>query len=77
MKQADKDYAIEYYYEHLLKDKGINYDDYLKTMDYFLLYEYCEWVMLGNKYNDTDPERFKSYSIKAKDLAKRIARNKA
>ncbi len=76
MKQADKDYAIEYFFEHLLKDKGINYDDYLRTMDYFLLFEYCEWIMLGNKYNDTKSERFKAYLIKAKNLAKRIERNK-
>ncbi len=72
MKQADKDYAIEYFFEHLLKDKGINYDDYLRTMDYFLLFEYCEWIMLGNKYNDTKSERFKAYLIKAKDLAKKL-----
>ena len=72
MKQADKNFAIEYYFEHLLKDKGINHGDYLRTMDYFLLFEYCEWIMLGNKYDDAKSERFKAYSIKAKELVKRI-----
>ena len=70
IKQADKGFAIEYYFEHLLKDKGINRDDYLRTMDYFLLFEYCEWIMLGNKYDDAKSERFKAYSIKVKELVK-------
>ena len=54
MRQEDKEYAIEYYFEHLLKEKGIDYSDYRKTLDYFLLYEYCEWIMLGVEYNDTE-----------------------
>ena len=46
MTQADKDYAVEYYFEHLLKEKGIDYNAYRRTLDYFLLYEYCEWIMI-------------------------------
>lgn len=56
MTQKDKDYAIDYYYEHLLKEKGIDYNAYRKTLDYFLLYEYCEWIMLGIEYNHTESE---------------------
>lgn len=70
MKQEDKEYAIEYYFEHLLKEKGIDYSDYRKTLDYFLLYEYCEWIMLGVEYNDTENERFKKYYAKAKEHIK-------
>ena len=66
MQQDDKDYAIEYYFEHLLRDKGIDYYDYRKVMDYFLLYEYCEWIMLGIKSGDTKSERFQKYLAKAK-----------
>lgn len=70
MRQEDKEYAIEYYFEHLLKEKGIDYSDYRKILDYFLLYEYCEWIMLGVEYNDTENERFKKYYAKAKEHIK-------
>ncbi len=72
MTQEDKDYAVEYYFEHLLKDKGINYNDYRRTLDYFLFFEYCEWIMLGIKYDDTESERFKKYYAKAKEHIKRL-----
>ena len=73
MTQADKDYAIEYYFEHLLKENGIDYNDYRRTLDYFLLYEYCELIMLGAKYNETDSERFQKYYAKAKEHIKSLA----
>ena len=73
MTQADKDYAAEYYFEHLLKGKGIDYNDYRRTLDYFLLYEYCEWIMLGVKYNETGSERFQKYYAKAKEHIKSLA----
>lgn len=72
MTQKDKDYAIDYYYEHLLKEKGIDYNTYRKTLDYFLLYEYCEWIMLGIEYNDTGSERFQKYYSKAKEHIKKL-----
>ncbi len=70
MRQEDKEYAIEYYFEHLLKEKGIDYSDYRKTLDYFLLYEYCEWIMLGVEYNDTENERFKNTMQKQKSISR-------
>ena len=72
MTQKDKDYAIDYYYEHLLKEKSIDYNAYRKTLDYFLLYEYCEWIMLGIEYNDTGSERFQKYYSKAKEHIKKL-----
>lgn len=72
MRQEDKEYAIEYYFEHLLKEKGINYCDYRRTLDYFLLYEYCEWIMLGIENSDTENERFKKYYAKAKEHIKKL-----
>lgn len=72
MTQKDKDYAIDYYYEHLLKENGIDYNAYRKTLDYFLLYEYCEWIMLGIEYNDTGSERFQKYYSKAKEHIKKL-----
>ncbi len=72
MTQDDKDYAVEYYFEHLLKEKGIDYNAYRRTLDYFLLYEYCEWIMLGIEYNDTGNERFQKYYAKAKEHVKKL-----
>ena len=72
MSQADKDFAVDYYYEHLLKGKGISYPDWRKVLDYFLFYEYCEWVFVGNKYDATDGEYFKKYLPLAKEKAKQL-----
>ena len=69
--EKDKAYAIQYYYEHLVKRHGIPYSDYQKAMDLALLYEYCEWIMLYHRYPDADPVRYAIYRKKALDhLAK-------
>ena len=72
MSKSDKCYAIDYYYENLLKKNGISYIDWLETLEYFLFYEYCEWVYVGNKYNVTDGEYFKKYLPIAKQQANKI-----
>ena len=69
MTKADKRFAIDYYYDRLLKEKGISYSDWLTTLDYFLFYEYCEWVFVGNKYNSTHSEYYKKYLPLAKEQA--------
>ncbi|MBQ8431973.1 MAG: aminoglycoside phosphotransferase family protein [Clostridia bacterium] len=65
MKEEDKSFAIDYYYRHLIEEKGIPYGEYRRTMDLFLLYEYCEWIMLGVKYRDADMDRYRHYLAKA------------
>ena len=72
MTQDDRDFAIEYYYENLLKEKGISYLEWRNTLEYFLFYEYCEWVFVGNKYNVTDGEYYKKYLPIAKRQATKI-----
>lgn len=66
MTDEDKEFAIEYYYYNFIINKGISKEEYLNAIDYFLLYEYCEWIMLGNKYQEVDRERFNYYLEKAK-----------
>ena len=66
MTDADRAFAIDYYYEKLLRGRGIDYADYRRALDYFLLYEYCEWIMLGNRYPDADMARFRFYLEKAR-----------
>ncbi len=70
MTENDKLFAIDYYYENLVAHHGISYEDYRRTLDLFLLYEYCEWIMLGNKYDDADMELFEKYKAKAKEHIK-------
>ena len=72
MTKADKSFAIDYYYDHLLKEKGISHIDWQNTLEYFLFYEYCEWVFVGNKYNATDGEYYKKYLPIAKRQAAKI-----
>lgn len=70
MSGEDKEFAVEYYFEKLVKKKGIDYTDYRHSLDLFLLYEYCEWIMLGNKYDDADMDMFDKYVKKANDHIK-------
>ena len=70
MTQKDKDYAIDYYYEHLLKEKGIGYNAYRKTLDYFLLYEYCEWICSALNTTIQDPSDFKNTIQRQKNISK-------
>ena len=72
MSDADKSFAIDYYYDNLLKDKCVLYDDWQNTLEYFLFYEYCEWVYVGNKYNATDGEYYKKYLPMAKKQAEKL-----
>ena len=66
MTEGDRAFALDYDYDHLIRGKEISYADYRRSLDYFLLYEYCEWIMLGNKYPDADMERYHLYLNKAR-----------
>ena len=75
MSKEDKEFAVEYYYENLAKKHGISYENYRLSLDYFLFYEYCEWIMLGNCYGSKE-ERFYYYLNLANDLADKLERKK-
>ena len=72
LSREDREFAIEYYYAHLIKKHGISYAEYRRTLDYFLFYEYCEWIMLGNRYNSRDDERYGYYLHLAEQMADRL-----
>ena len=72
MTEEDKAFAIDYYYHHFLQDKGIAYADYRMALDYFLLYEYCEWIMLGIRYKDTQSDRYIRYRAMALEHLKKL-----
>jgi hypothetical protein len=72
MGNSDREFAVWYYFDGLVKPMGISYDDFSSALDACLFYEYCEWVMLGNKYGATGSQRFKDYFKKAKRAAKKL-----
>ena len=72
MTDSDKEFAIEYYYEKLVRDKGITHSEWLNTLDAFLLYEYCEWVFVGNKYDAKNGEYYLKYLPIASDQARKM-----
>ena len=72
MSNADKDFAIDYYYQKLLKEKGISYTDWRRTLDYFLFYELCEWVYVGNRYDATDGAYYQKYLPLARAQAQKV-----
>jgi thiamine kinase-like enzyme len=69
MTQDDRNSAIQYYYDGLVRKHGIPFAEYRRTLDYFLFYEYCEWVMLGNRYDNRSDERYGYYRRLAEELA--------
>ena len=72
MSSSDREFAVWYYYDSLLRPMGISYDDFHSALDAFLFYEYCEVVMLGNKHGATDSPKYKEYYARAKQLAKKL-----
>ena len=72
MREEDKAFAIEYYYENLVKEQGISKEEYQRTLQAFLFYEYTEWIMLANKYEDADKKRGEEYLQRAKKLLAEI-----
>lgn len=72
MTAEDKRFAIEYYWENFIRGKGILYKEYLDTIDYFLFYEYCEWVYVGNRYENKLSSYYIQYSEIAEKAAKRL-----
>lgn len=72
MCNQDKSYAIEYFYEHFASKKGIARNDFDRDLQLCLFYEYCEWIFVGNKYGNTDSERFRKYSAMALELAAKL-----
>ena len=72
MTPEDKTFAIDYYYDNFLKEMGITYPEWRNTLEYFLFYEYCEWVFVGNKHNTQNSAFYKKYFPIAKLQAQKI-----
>ena len=77
MTREDRDFAIDHYYDKLLRERGIAYADWRRTLELFLFYEYCEWVFVGHKYGDTESEYYKKYLPLARRQALALIRGRA
>jgi hypothetical protein len=72
MSAEDREFAIAYYYDAVAKQHGISQEEFRRTLEYFLFYEYCEWIMLGNRYDSRSDERYMYYLNLAEQLAKKL-----
>jgi hypothetical protein len=72
MSAEEREFAIAYYYDILAKQHGFSQEEFRHTLDYFLFYEYCEWIMLGNRYDSRDDERYGYYLNLAEQLAEKL-----
>lgn len=69
MTQDDKQFALDYYYENLVKSKLIPRSEYNRTMQLFFFKEYSEWVYCAGLSGDYEMDYYKKYYAKAKKLA--------
>ena len=73
MAAEDKAFALDYYYQHLIKDKGISYEEYRRAMALFIFYELTEWVYVYRKYHKKPDDLYEYYRANAQNAAKEIA----
>ena len=73
MTGEDRNYAIDSYFEELVRKHGISYDEYRRTLEYYMFYEYCEWVMIGNRYDSRSDERYGYYLKLAEETAEKLS----
>jgi hypothetical protein len=72
MSADDRQFALDYYYENLIREKGISRAEFDRTMDLFFLKEYTEWVYCAALSGDFEMENYKKYSVKARELARTL-----
>lgn len=72
MTPEDKAFALEYYYENLIRSKGISKAAYERTMKLFFFAEYCEWVCLAVSSGDFTSPKYKKYAPLAQKLAREL-----
>ena len=65
LSKEDYQFAIEYYYSNFIKNKGISYDEYIKTINLFIFNELIEWIYVYKKYNYSTNNFYNGYYQKA------------
>ena len=72
LKKEDYDFAISYYYDNFIKEQGVDYQEYIRTMNLFIFNELIEWIYVYKKNNYQHNDFYKDYYQKALDLIKII-----
>ena len=72
MSMEDKEFAVQYYYDNLIRNKGISWTEYIRTMKLFFFKEYSEWVYFARSSNDFTKPEYQKYYAKCKILAKEL-----
>lgn len=72
MTREDQRFAVDYYYENLIRHRGISFEDYLHTMKLFFFKEYSEWIYCANSSGDRSGEYYIKYSQMARKLAEQL-----
>lgn len=77
MTQEDREFAIETYYDCLIREKGISRADYLAALNAFLFYESLEWVYVYRKYNKP-PDALYDFALRQSHIfAEKVLHEKA
>ena len=69
MKREDQIFSVDYYYDHLIREMGISYEEYIRTMKLFFFKEYSEWIYCANQAGDRSGEYYQKYAPIARKLA--------
>lgn len=72
MSREDRSFALTYYYEHLIREKGYSRAEFDRIMDLFFFKEFSEWVYCAALSGDYEMEYYKKYSVKASALARKL-----
>lgn len=64
---SNKDYqfAVDYYYDRFIRNKGISYGAYIKTINLFIFNELIEWIYVYKKCNYSPNNFYNGYYQKA------------
>ena len=69
IKRDDQIFAVDYYYENLIKGMDISYEEYIRTMKLFFFKEYSEWIYCANNGGDRSGEYYRKYAPLARKIA--------
>lgn len=76
LKKEDYDYAISYYFDNFIKEKGIDYQQYIRTMNLFIFNELIEWIYVYQKNNYQPNDFYNGYYQKALLLIDKLNNDK-
>ena len=76
MSRADRQFALDYYYDGLIRDKGYDRAEYDRIMDLFFFKEYSEWVYCAALSGDYEMDYYKKYRLWADKLARNLGLEK-